>query len=489
MFVQKGPIPMTVSHPSIPVQFEKLDQTIQEIFTTTANDLARETHFVQRKSALDGARFAQALVFGWLAKPTAGYTFLQSMLEMIGCDVSAQALEQRMTPQAADFMRSLLHAFTYACIESEPVVSELLNRFDGVYVQDGTVIGLPNDMDFLYQGCGGNTSESGKSALRLQVRLNLSTGALDGPWMTSARTCEREGEGSMQQKPIPANALFLTDTHYVTLHEIGEHRVHKRWWASHARANLAITDVCARKYTLAQFVHDRSDGKETIDEWVTIGCQKALQQYVRLLIFPYSPGKSEAEQEQAGKDTKERKKGCRGDARVGKKHEATKTKSHRNKPSQKRLALSGWTILLTNVPNVKALAHEIRVLVRCRWQIELLWRLWKERGQADIWRTNKSMRVMCEVYAKLMGCIIQHWVLLTGCWQNPRRSMVKASQIVPALIAGYLLSWASPLTGAAILAAMGRAMKRCQVNTCPNRFSLAQLIEHPSRALTGGTIS
>src|ERR1019366_5073853 len=122
---------MTVSQKAAPVQFEKLDQTIQEIFTTTADALARETHFVQRTSPLNGARFAQTLTFGWLANPAAGYTFLQEVLEIVGCDVSAQAVEQRMTPQAADFMLSLLHAFTYACIGSEPVVSELLNRFNG----------------------------------------------------------------------------------------------------------------------------------------------------------------------------------------------------------------------------------------------------------------------------------------------------------------------------------------------------------------------
>jgi Transposase DDE domain len=480
---------MTVSQKAIPVQFEKLDQTIQEIFTTTATTLAKETHFVQRTSELNGARFAQALVFGWLANPTAGYTFLQSMLELVGCDVSAQALEQRMTPQAADFLQSLLSAFTYANVASEPVVSELFNRFDGVWVQDGTVIGLPGEMEYVYKGFGGRTKESGKSALRLQARLNLSTGALDGPWITSARTCEREGEGSMQQKPLPANSLFLTDTHYVTLHEISEHRTQKRWWASHARSDMVITDVCARRYTLFDFVQARSDAMATIDEWVTIGCQKASQQYVRILIFPFSKGKSDAEKKQVGKNTKQRKKGCRGDAKVGKKHEATKTKSHRNKPSQKRLALSGWTILLTNIPNEKAQAHEIRILVRCRWQIELVWRLWKERGHVDIWKTNKRMRVMCEVYAKLMGCIVQHWVLVTGCWHHPYRSLVKASQIVPALIAGYLLSWSGHLTPADMLAALARAMKRCRVNTRPKRFSMAQMVEEPSCVLKGGIAS
>ena len=92
------------------------------------------------------------------------------------------------------------------------------------------------------------------------------------------------------------------------------------------------------------------------------------------------------------------------------------------------------------------------------------------------------MRVLCEVYAKVMGCVIQHWVLLTGCWHNPERSLVKASQVIPALASGYLLSWSGALTSADILAAMGRAMKRSQLNHRPKRLSTAQLLEQPSRS-------
>src|SRR5438105_2546788 len=70
-----------------------------------------------------------------------------------------------------------------------------------------------------------------------------------------------------------------------------------------------------------------------------------------------------------------------------------------------------------------------------------------ERGQVDIWRSAKPMRILCEVSAKLMGCMIQHWVILKGCWQQPNRSMVKASQVVKALGPSYAaeLVWISHL--------------------------------------------
>ena len=57
-----------------------------------------------------------------------------------------------MTAQAADFLRSLLYACSTACVASDAVTTEILNRFEGVYLQDGTVIGLPNSLQGLYRG-------------------------------------------------------------------------------------------------------------------------------------------------------------------------------------------------------------------------------------------------------------------------------------------------------------------------------------------------
>jgi Transposase DDE domain len=474
---------MTVSQKSTAVQFEELDEMIQEILGETANQLARETRFVQRKSLMDGAHFAQGLIFGCLSPPEASYSLLQEMLAISGCQVSAQALEKRMTAQAADFLLSLLYAWSTACVASDAVTTEILNRFEGVYLQDGTVIGLPNRLQGLYRGFGGNTSESGLSALRVQARLNVTTGAMQGPWIAEAVQSERQGPGWMQQAPTPAGALLLTDNGYITLHEIKQHQENQRLWMSHARADFQITDAAGVKYSLPQFGQKKAR-QGVVDEWVTVGSQRSLQQKVRLIAFAVSQQSQHKQQERAGQQSQARAKGSRGDAVVGKKHQATKTKRHR--PSKARQALAGWTVLLTNVPKERLAAHEARVLIRVRWQIELLWRLWKERGQLDIWRSAKPMRILCEIYAKLMGCMIQHWIILKGCWQQPDRSMVKASQVVQTLAPGYLLSWSGPLTSAQVLQRMGQTMNRCRLNHRPTRLSTAQLLEQPDRVLAFG---
>src|SRR6266516_582432 len=73
---------------------------------------------------------------------------------------------------------------------------------------------------------------------------------------------------------------------------------------------------------------------------------------------------------------------------------------------------------------------EALVLLRVRWQIELVWKLWKMQGQLDEWQTQNVARILCEVYAKLLGVLLQHWLMLLSCWDDPHRSTIGVAEIV-----------------------------------------------------------
>jgi hypothetical protein len=68
--------------------------------------------------------------------------------------------------------------------------------------------------------------------------------------------------------------------------------------------------------------------------------------------------------------------------------------------------------------------------MRARWQIELLFKLWKDQCHVDEWRSEKPWRILCEVYAKLIGMIIQNWLLLSGSWHRPERSLWKGAKTI-----------------------------------------------------------
>ena len=94
------------------------------------------------------------------------------------------------------------------------------------------------------------------------------------------------------------------------------------------------------------------------------------------------------------------------------------------------MRLADWTILLTDVPSKRLRFEEALVLLRERWQMELLYKLWKAEGVIDEWRTENPWRVLCELYAKLIGQVLQHWLMVVFAWHDPQRSLVKLAQVV-----------------------------------------------------------
>lgn len=268
---------MTLAQKTVPVQIGELEETLQRCLTQTAEEIARETKFVQRISPLTGAIFAQTLVLGWLALPDASYTQLQQMMAFCGCEVSAQALEKRMTEKAADFLLSLLHAVMAEASSSEPVSTELLARFSGVYLQDGSIISLPNELEGLYQGFGGSTEKSGKSALRMQIRLNMQTGQMQGPWLQEARQCEQKSPASVTELRLPKNALYVADSAYFPFWVMKWLTEQYVWWLTHAKADLTLVDARGVKYTMTEFIKTHAT-KPVIDEWVTLGATTPTRQ-------------------------------------------------------------------------------------------------------------------------------------------------------------------------------------------------------------------
>ena len=64
------------------------------------------------------------------------------------------------------------------------------------------------------------------------------------------------------------------------------------------------------------------------------------------------------------------------------------------------------------------------------WQIELLFKLWKSHGGVEESRSDQAYRVLCEVYAKLLAMVVQHWLLLLGGGGFSARSQRKAARQV-----------------------------------------------------------
>lgn len=235
-------------------------EAMQQVLTTRARDLARQTGFVQRSTAqLDGPTFAQMTVFGWMDQPEASYPQLRDVAASLDVSVSTQAVEQRFSSQSAALLRRLLQEAVGEVLCSEGSVPELLSRFQGGYVQDGTIISLPPELKQEWAGCGGRTPEAGQSSLRVQVRLDLAHGGLQGPWLQAGRAAERSGEA--HETPLPEGCLYNVESGYFTLAEMRAHDKAGRSWLTTPKAGTLLIDARGQCWDLASFL-----GAQTGDE-------------------------------------------------------------------------------------------------------------------------------------------------------------------------------------------------------------------------------
>jgi hypothetical protein len=99
-------------------------------------------------------------------------------------------------------------------------------------------------------------------------------------------------------------------------------------------------------------------------------------------------------------------------------------------PERRKFTLCDWWMLMTNVPEALLSKEEAPNLYGARWQIELMFKLWKSQSRLAVSRSENKWRILCEVYVKLLIVLIEHWILLTGLWGISQRSLTKGVQAI-----------------------------------------------------------
>ncbi len=141
-------------------------KSMQAILTKSADIIGGETGFIKRLRKLSGSKFVQILVFGWLNNPNSTVEELCQTAAALGVEISPQGLNKRFTQQASDCLQRVLETAVSQVIADEPVSIPVLQRFNGVHIQDGSTITLPDELAVIWSGCGGCTAQNTSSSLR-----------------------------------------------------------------------------------------------------------------------------------------------------------------------------------------------------------------------------------------------------------------------------------------------------------------------------------
>ena len=357
-----------------------------------ANRIGRESGFIQRQRKLSGASFAQSLIFGYQANPQASLEELCQSARVCGVEISSQGLQERLnSPQANRFLHQLLLQGVRYLVRSHSERDDLLAPFTGVYIQDSSRIELPSCLRTLWQG-----NSTNQATLKLHAVLDYQNGLFD---LTLASG--RAHDCPLQTVDLPAGSLRLADLGYFKVKVFEQLNRQGVWWVSRLPARAGIWQNDHVMHVLDWLNQQES---MCIDQAVELTRQRLPCRLLAMRV--------------PAQVAKERRKRARESAKARKKSQL--------KPET--LALCDWTILVTNLPPEALTPDEILSLQRLRWQIELLFKLWKTDLSIDAWRSQQPHQILTEVYAKLLLALVQHWLLLLGCWQQENRSLVKAAK-------------------------------------------------------------
>lgn len=433
---------------------ERLVPALQRLFTTVAEEAAQRTACCRRASGtFTGASLCQTLVFGVLAQPLPHLRSWCQAAAGIGIQVSPQAIDQRLNARTADMLEAVLSHAIRDVVTAEPVAVPLLERFAGVYVQDCTQSKVPAALHAPWPGCGNQAGET--ATVKRGVRLELTRGALQGPTVVPGRVHDRDAVAALP--PLPAGSLRVADLGFFSVPELAAHAATGAYFLTRVQGGTSIITADGTQHTLRSLRRRR---RQPVDLAVELGAQQRLP--CRLLAVRVPPAVA-----------------------AQRRRRMTAEAKRRGQPIHpERWALAGWTILATHAPRTLRTIPEALVLLRRRWQIELLFKGWKSGSrQIATWRTTQAEKRRCAFFAKLVAAVLDHWFLVTSCWHLVDRSLAQARVVVQSGAAALLAALATPDQ---LIAVLGDLARRCALacRTAPRSDQPAafQLLCHPERA-------
>ncbi len=393
----------------------QVSRMLRTLFEEDAIELGKQAGMRQRTMSF--TQLAWLLVLGWWKQPTAGPSALARFAGSLGSTLSKQAVDCHLTQRTADWLLALLQRAVEYVVCARAISLPLLQRFSAVLLEDGSSISLPSALGSVWGGCGGSPSSSGndpktQAALKITVRWDVLAGRLHGPYLQEGR--RHELASVLREQAMPRGSLWIADLGYWTLkwlHHLSEQGI---FFLMRYKAGIVLWVGKERLDLLA--ILPKVTG-ERLEVLVDVGGDRRLKQ-VRLLAERVPPEVASQRQERI------KEAACR----------------HSKPLNPLVMELANWTLVVTNVAAPWLSFEQAFALLRARWQIELLFKLWKAQGLLDEWNTSKPWHILCQVYAKLLAMVVQHWLVLLSCWDDPHHSLSSVSEILreqlPTLVHG-----------------------------------------------------
>lgn len=362
------------------LNLEAIGQKMADFFMGAVEMVARETKFVQRESPVTGEMFLKASVFGFLENPEASLNDLAQVCLEQGVEVTPQGLDERISSRSVAFLSKMFNQAMETFRSTIALPLSILQQFTAINLLDSTQLALPDNMQEDYPGSGGSASPAG---LKIQLVFDFLRGNMQQVVLQAGRQADQAYRDYLTI--VEVGSLTIMDLGYFCLDAFQAIKDKGAYFISRYLYPTALSTTDGERIDLLRFLHEQTDA--TIELPILLGARHQIPCRLLLLRLPTEVAQQRRREAKA------------------------KAKKRGKSLSKDYLSLLNWTILLTNVPGSMLSLEQVVCLYRVRWQIELVFKLWKSYcglKRIALWRRE---RVLTELYAKMLGIVLMHFLI------------------------------------------------------------------------------
>ena len=347
---------------------------------------ARETGFLKRESKINPSKFFDLLMYDVSSGKSKSLSQMTIEAESEhGITVSKQGLDKKFNNRTVAFLKRLIEKQLSTEI-SHQLDTEWFSKFDRVIIKDGTRFDLQDEYKDILPGSGGCASESGAC---IQFEFDLKKGKIIQLDITPANRPDIK-EAAEVLDDVEEGDLVIRDLGYHLTDSFSNIIKREAFFISRLHPKITV-------YTLKKDYYQRIDFKD-----LYLKMSKLRQGWDCRKVF-LGEGKIPVNLgiEIVPEDIWEK--------RV-KNAEKNNKKKGRQTNDAYRFKMR-FNLFITNISEDELPTKIISTLYRIRWQIELIFKIWKSVFGVDHKTRMKFERWLCLLYVKLLIMIV-HWNII-----------------------------------------------------------------------------
>lgn len=345
---------------------------------------AYESGFCKRGSKFSPVMFFDSLLYDSTSVTTKSYNQMAIETKSVHkVDISKQGIDQRFNESALKYIQSLLSK-ALATQVSQFMDIGWLNLFNRVNVKDSSRFDLPSKLKDMLPGFGGNASEAGAC---IQYEFKLKTGQINDLTITPANRPDTSDTLATMGSVMKGD-LTIRDLGYFALKYFTAAKKAGAFFLSRLNAKIIVYVKKGSEFEELDFGQlykmMKKNHIERLEKEVCIGKNEKLPVRPIIELIPDEVFNT----------------------RMQKVNKYNKNKGYQT--SQNYSNRARFNLFISNIPLEIIDGEAIAKIYKIRWQIELVFKIWKSIFGLDNITPMKYECLMCTLNARLL-LVLVNW--------------------------------------------------------------------------------